>query len=199
MRLAFLVGALLSIGGILQAACGSASQSDANAFPTITTLAACYASEPDCQTRSASYEPTPEPPDYDALRVALADPAIGEMIGTRRPGVDYWLNFTASPLNQRNEQITAIVIVFATPRPWSGVIPQWSNPCRGGGAEGRTDPEDPCLAQPRSYSARAAKVEDLSIVHMFVDLERQAVVHVDFSNGAGDLIAYLSKHYRGQY
>jgi hypothetical protein len=162
-------------------------------------LEACYATEADCQTKSAAYEPTPEAPDFDALRIATGNSAVRDMIGTRTSGIDYWLNFSRMGDSERDERITMIDIVFAVPRPWTGNVPLATNPCDGKSDEGRVAPAHPCRSEPRAYSTRTARIEDLSVVSLMVDVRRNAVVNVWFWNGASDLIEYLKRYYVGQY
>lgn len=161
-------------------ACGEGGGADTEGPSLALTAEACETSE--CHDRvSATIQalrPTPIPVDPRMREILLENSAVEELVAGGLEREDYWLiiDMFSSPANGDDGGMA--VIVFAEPVSFSGEAPTASQPCKGHGDEGRIDPDDACLLEPREYGTRQLSFADIRVVHTQVDTGRGSVVRL---------------------
>jgi len=187
-----IIGALLFASAMLAAACGSGAARPApqpsGGAPEQTPVpvqTACSKSDPTCKSPAA---PTPLPLDPTVLSILSRDSVVRELVGAGEPWKDYWLDMLGTSNGPHGDQLNRVVMLFARPISFSGVVPSMSDPCSGhGGEDDRVAPDDPCIQEPRVYGTSYVEFHGIRAVHVAVDVGRAAVVEV-FGDDSGDQI-----------
>jgi len=146
----------------------------------------CFADEAS-NSSVETIEPTTFPPATDARvkEILFEDGAIKAMLAGREEGRNYWIRISyvyehMEAANTGEKPIAMVHIYFDPPASYAGEVPVIvSDPCSGHrGPDGRLDPDDPCMSQPKEYESRYRAFTDAQGIVAQVDLRRGGIVEV---------------------
>lgn len=149
--------------------------------------------------------PTPAAPERVAelTRILCGDATVKAVVAGRELGRDYWIGISyvyehADVPNSGEKPIAMVHFFFDPPVSYRGEVAAIvADPCRGHGVEGRLDPNDPCVDEPKEYGSEYREFVDAQQVTAEVDFRRGEVVEV-FQGPPG--IAWVTiDYFRMQY
>ena len=146
---------------------------------------------------------TPAAPERVAelTSILCGDPTVKAILAGRKLGSDYWIGISyvyehADVGNKGEEPFAMVDFFFDPPVSYAGEVAAIvADPCRGHGVEGRLDPNDPCVDEPKEYGSEYREFIDAQHVTAEIDFRRGEVVEVFQSPVAWETIDYFRMQY----